>query len=454
MNVLPDVAQSWEVSEGGRKYLFHLREGVRWSDGKPLTAGDFEYTWKRALDPAAESPVSGLMDEVKGGRAFHQGISSDPGHVGIRALDDVTLEVELEGPTGHFLHLLALCKSYPVPQHVVAEHGEAWTDVENIVTSGPFRLEAWKPGQSVVLARNRAYHGRFTGNVQGVEISLLADPSARLALYEADGLDVFHLCDLPAAELDRARHRNAGEYVSVPTLNTHYLGFDARHPPFDDARVRRAFVLAIDRAEMVETVWSGIAFPATGGFVPPGMLGHSPGIALPYDPDRARSLLAEAGYPGGRGFPIVHLPTDHRRVRHGEYLQAQWRENLGIEITREVMDWADFLDRLEKDLPHLFCIGETADYPDPDDLLRARASHFTRWQSQQHSELVEEARRVTDQRERVKLYQAADRILIEEASIMPFAYGRCHLLVKPWVRRCPTSATKFWFWKDVVIEPH
>jgi ABC-type oligopeptide transport system substrate-binding subunit len=454
LNILPDVAQSWEVSEGGRRYVFHLRADVRWSDGKPLTAEDFEYTWKRALDPASKSPVSSLMDDVKDARAFHQGIRSDPDQVGVRALDDFTLVVELEGPTGYFPHLLALCRSFPVPRHVVEEHGEAWTAMENIVTSGPFKVETWQQGQSAVLVRNDAYHGRSTGNVHRVEMSLLADPSARLALYEADELDLFHLCDLPAAELDRARHRWAGEYVSVPTLSTHYMGFHTSRPPFDDPRVRRAFVLATDRVTMVDTVWSGIAFPATGGFVPPGMLGHSAGIALPYDPDQARRLLAEAGYPGGRGFPAVTLPTDHRRERHGEYLQAQWRENLGIEITRELMDWDTFLDRLCNEPPQLFCLGETADYPDPDDFLRVRASVFTGWQNPEYGGLVQEARRVTHHDERMKTYQAADRILIEEASIMPFAYGQCHLLLKPWVRRCPTSATKFWFWKDVIIDPH
>jgi ABC-type oligopeptide transport system substrate-binding subunit len=337
---------------------------------------------------------------------------------------------------------------------VVEEHGESWTDVENIVSSGPFRLEAWRQGQSVALVRNPAYHGRCTGNVQRVEISLLADPSARLKLYETDSLDIFHLCDLPAAELDRARHRWAGEYVSVPTLSTHYVGFNASRPPFDDPRVRRAFVLATDRVRMVDTVWSGIAFPARGGLVPPGVLGHSAGIGLPHDPVEARRLLAEAGYPGGRGFPEVNLPTDHRRIRHGEYLQAQWRENLGIEITRDIMDWGALLDRLDNKPPHLFCIGETADYPDPDDFLRVRATFATRWMNQTYSGLVEKAGRTTDQGERTRTYQAADRLLIEEASIMPFAYGRCHLLVKPWVKRCPTSATKFWFWKDVIIDPH
>jgi ABC-type oligopeptide transport system substrate-binding subunit/DNA-binding SARP family transcriptional activator len=457
MGVVPDMAQSWEVSEGGRKYLFHLREDARWSDGTPLTAGDFEYTWKRSLDPVTKSPVAGTLDDVRGAKVYHQGHTSDPDRVGVRALDDVTLVVELEGPTAYLPHLLTLSGSYPLPQHVVEAHGDAWTEVENIVTSGPFRLEAWQRGQSAVLVRNPAYHGRFTGNVQRLEVSLLADPFARLELYEADGLDIYHLCDLPPAELDRARHRHAGDYISVPALGTLYVGFDASRPPFDDPRVRRAFVLATDRGTLVDGVLRGTVFPATGGFVPQGMLGHSAGIALPYDPDGARQLLAEAGYPRGRGFPTVNLLTDHRRSPHSEYLQAHWRENLGVEITVETMDWPAFYDRLDREPPHMFCIGYRARYPDPNDILgdaSSRGWRRTLWQNERYDGLVEEAKRASDQGRRMEMYQEADRILVEEAPIMPLTYYRCHLLVKPWVRRWPISATTFWFWKDIIIDPH
>jgi oligopeptide transport system substrate-binding protein len=303
--------------------------------------------------------------------------------------------------------------------------------------------------------RNPAYHGRFTGNVQRVEVSLLADPSAELELYEADGLDIYDLGGLPAAELDRARHRHAGEYVSVPTLATEYVGFDASRPPFDDPRVRRAFVLATDREWLVNGALRGTRFPATGGFVPPGMFGHSAGIALPYDPDQARQLLAEAGYPDGRGFPILNLLNPHKRGPHGEYLQAQWRENLRIEIGHETMDWRTFYHRLNRERQHIFCLGKPPNYPDPDDFLRVSfVRRRSGWQNETYDRLVEEARRITDQGVRMAMYQEADRILVEEAVIMPLAYAHWKLLVKPWVKRYPISTTKFWFWKDVIIDPH
>ena len=455
MNIVPDVARTWEVLEGGRKYVFHLRDDVRWSDGTPVTAGDFEYAWKRALDPATGSPLASLLYDVKGARAFHRGEMSNPDRVGVRALDEITLVVELERPTSFFPHLLAFSSTYPVPRHVVEVHGEAWTEAGNIVTNGPFRLEAWNRGESLALVCNPAYHGRFRGNLQRVELFFLADSSAKLGMYEADGLDIFDLWNLPPPERGRARQRHAGEYVSVPWLSTMHVRFDVTRPPFDDPGVRRAFVLATDRETLADVVLRGYRFPATGGFVPPGMPGHTAGIALPYDPDQARQLLAEAGYSGGLGFPAVDALTSLVAVRRSEYLQTQWRENLGVEITWEILEWAAFLDRLDRAPPHISLLGWVADYPDPSSFLRVALQwRQTGWRNEAYERLVEEARRVTDQRERMKLYGQADGILVEEAPIMPLAYGRLHLLVKPWVSKFPTSAINWWFWKDVIIEPH
>jgi oligopeptide transport system substrate-binding protein len=373
----------------------------------------------------------------------------------VRALDEVTLVVELEGPTGYFLHLLTQNTTYPVPRHVVEAHGEAWTEPGNIVTNGPFRLEAWQRGESMVLARNPEYYGRFRGNLQRVELSLLADPSARLEMYEANGSDILDITYFPTAELDHARKRHAGEYVSLPWLRTTYVGFDVRRSPFDDPRLRRAFVLATDRETLADVVLRGQDSPATGGFVPPGMPGYSAGISLPYNPEQARQLLAEAGYPGGFGFPVVDALMGPGRESQGGYLQAQWRKNLGVEITWEIIELGTYL-RLERELPAVFLLAWGADYPDPDSFLRVFFRWYDPewWRNEAYDRLVEEARRVMDQGERMRLYGQADRILVEEAAIMPLTYRRLHLLVKPWVKKFPVSPVKWWFWKDVIIEPH
>lgn len=213
-----------------------------------------------------------------------------------------------------------------MPRHVVEAHGEAWTEVGNIVTNGPFKLEAWQQGELMVLSRNPDYHGRFGGNVQRVELTLLPSKewAAQLEMYEADGLDILGLYGPPPAEVARIRQDHPGEYVLAPQPAVCYVGFDVSRPPFDDVRVRRAFVLATDRETLADVALRGFHFPAAGGFIPPGIPGHSPGIGPAYDPDQARKLLAEAGYPGGRGFPIVEALTMVAPVGLSEYLQPQW----------------------------------------------------------------------------------------------------------------------------------
>jgi ABC-type oligopeptide transport system substrate-binding subunit/class 3 adenylate cyclase len=458
LDLVPDVARSWEVLDGGRKYLFHLRDDVRWSDGVPVTAGDFEYAWRRLLKTSTSQGIVAMLDAVAAAKAFHRGDVAEPTSLGVRALEDLTLLVELEGPTGHFLQLLTEYTAFPVPRHVVEAHGEAWVQEENIVTNGPFRLEAWKPGESMELVRYADYHGPFTGNVERIELCLLplAEWPEILQRYQDDRLDVLpRLWFLPPQQRDRTQQRYAGEAVSIPALHTGAVWFDGRRPPFSDVSVRRAFVLAADRRALLDATWPGWT-PATGGFIPPSMPGHSPGIALPYDPQKARQLLADAGYPGGRGFPTLRALTWHGGEPTLEYLQDQWRENLGVEMRWDAVPFGKSLwAESQENQAQIKGGAWQADYPDPNDFLQLGAQRwFTGWRSETYDRLVEEARRSMDQAERMKLFRRADRILVEEAVLMPYGHARWTLLVKPWVKRYPTSPMRQWFWKDVVIEPH
>ena len=458
MGVVPDVARSWEMLDEGRKYIFHLRDDVRWSDGVQVTAADFEYAWKRVLDPATHSQVAGLLYDIKEARAYHEGHVSDPDLIGVRAVGESALAVELEGPTGYFPYLLCHPTTFPVPRHVVEAQGRAWTELGNLVTNGPFRLLAWERGESMTLQRNPAYHGRSTGNLQRVELWFrAAEPAGWLQMYEDNRVEVFFFNLLPLTDWERARQGHAGEYVSVPTLDTYYVGFDVRRPPFDDPRVRRAFALATDRETLAHVTLRGYAFPATGGFVPPGMPGHSPGIGLSYDPEQARLLLAEAGYPGGQGFPELELLTADTPlpVSIVEDLQTRWLHNLGVEITSRHLSFREILDRLSREGPHMWFMGWSADYPDPDNFLRAAEWRLTGgWRNELYDRLIEGARRATEQGERMRMYQQAEPILLQEAPILPLCHLRWHLLVKPWVRKYALSPVKVWFWKDVIIEPH
>ena len=456
LDVVPDVASRWEILDGGRRYLFHLRDDVRWSDGIPLSAADFEFAWKRVLDPATSSLNASLLYGIRGARDYHERRVSSPDAVGVRALNDVTLEVQLQQPAGYFLYLLCQPATYPVPRHAVRARGGAWTEPTNIVTNGSFAIKAWQ-GAHVVLERSPDYHGRFSGNLRQVELNLVpsGEWQKRLDMYEADALDVVPLYDAPAPSRERIRAALRDDYVLVPEGGTFYIVFDVTRPPFDDARVRRAFVHALDRHALVKDVLGDDSVAATGGFVPQGMPGHTPGIALPYDPQRARQLLAEAGYPDGDGFPRQQLLIWPRRDEETRYMMARWREALGVELTvTRILAWGDYLDAVDGDPPPLYYMGWVPDYPDPDTYLRVPIRHQSKWRHPTYSELIDRALEVTDQRQRMRLYSEADRLLVQEAAIVPLSYSQAPLLIKPWVREYPVHAFSYYAWKHVIIEPH
>ncbi|MEW5869598.1 MAG: ABC transporter substrate-binding protein [Chloroflexota bacterium] len=460
LDIIPDVAQSWEILEEGRKYIFHLREQARWSDGQAVTASDFEYAWKRVLNPDSGSLVAQALYDIKGARAYSQRKNEDANSVGVQAVDEHTLVVELEQPTSYFLYLLAFSASYPIPRHVVEAHGEAWTQPEHLVTNGPFYLESWEQSSDqegvLALKRNPNYHGRFSGNVQRVELVAHPEEGQRLSAYESGELDLLSFRNL-TGDRDQVRQRHSGEYLSAPFLATTYLAFDATRPPFDDERLRQAFAQAIDKELHADIQLKGFAFPATGGFLPPGMPGHTPNSGLPFDSDEARRLLAESamGRAGAlqQNFPAIEFLAGPGQESITAFITAQWQEHLGLDVRAQILDWEAFMQCLDGDMPHIFLNIWVNDYPDPDNFLRAsNAIHWIRWQNPDYQNLVEAARRTSDQNERLEMYRQADQILMKAAMVVPFNYWRTHLLIKPCVKKLPTSAIKWWYWKDVVLE--
>jgi ABC-type oligopeptide transport system substrate-binding subunit len=220
--------------------------------------------------------------------------------------------------------------------------------------------------------------------------------------------------------------------------------------------VRRAFVLAADRQTWTHDLLGKSSSPATGGFIPPDMPGHSAGIGLPYDPAEARRLLAEAGYPGGQDFPVVDWLIMTNLAPLADYLEAEWRTNLGIRMRRKTEAVTTYSERMHAERPHLLLVHWVADYPDPDNFLRVAVNEYLpEWRNETYAAWIERAGRLTDQRQRIKLYQQADRILIEEAVLVPLLYGkRWRMLVKPWVKQFTLSAGSVPSWKDVVVQRH
>jgi ABC-type oligopeptide transport system substrate-binding subunit len=459
MTVVPDVASEWQVTQGGRQYTFRLRQDARWTDGTPVTAHDFAYAWRRVLDPELGSPVAGLLYDIAGARAYHQGRASSR-DIGVQAQDDHTLVIDLENPACYFLQLLAQIALAPVPRHILGTDSGGWKKAADYVSNGPFRLALWRPDERAVLVRDRAYRGSFAGNLSKVEIRFV-DPQAWRGVlddYASNGLDLYPAMELPPSEMSRVLRQHASEHLAAPALILQFLVFDASRPPFDDVWIRRAFTLAIDRTRLADTATAGMMAPAAGGLLPTGMPGHSPEIGLPYDPAQARALLAQAGYKDGKGFPSIPYlvfpgPTASAVA---DDLQAQWRINLGIQVAvKRARDWPDFWMKRDSERPALLNGGWLADYPDPDDYLRVGLpSSIVGWENETYAHLVEGAARCQSQTQRLTKYREADRVLVQEAPLLPLLYQRWHMLIKPWVTRFPVSPRECWFWKDVVIEPH
>ncbi len=277
-------------------------------------------------------------------------------------------------------------------------------------------------------------------------------PERRLEAYETGQLDMLSLRDFKD-EREQVRQKHPGEYLSAPNLGLQYLGYALKGAPFNDERVRRAFVLAIDRERYADETLRGFAFPATGGFVPPGMPGHSAGIGLKFEPERARQLLAEAGYPGGIGFPGVEFIAGPGLEADLEYLMACWKAELGIAVQGLVLGWDEYMDRMQNRLADIFMSIWVNDYPDPDNFLRENdALRWAGWREPRYLELVEAARRTLDQQTRLEMYREADTILIEAAALVPFKYLRSHFLLKPWVKRFPVSAIGWWYLTEAILE--
>lgn len=429
MNVVPALARSWEISADGTGYRLHLHRHRQWSDGRPVTAHDFVFTWLRNLR-GLNAP---RFHDIAGSRRYTEGHTDDPASVGLRALDDYTLEILLEGPRAYFPFVLA-SGTWPHPRWIIEKDGEEWTTPEHLVTNGPYVLAEWQRGSHIKLRANPRYTGPSRGNVNEVHLIFKSfrDPS----IFEAGEVDVlwFNVRDPDSF----ARFRNV-LHPEAP-LRSACMFFRCDRPPFNDRRLRLAFAHATDRAALARS-GGPYVLPADGGLVPPPIPGHSPQIALFFDPERARRLLAEAGYPGGRGLGpfVIPIPEGWVDVISEIPLQS-WREILGVDVTIVPMPTAEYWRQQWTDPVKLGRFAWFPDIPDPDDFLRG-VFHSTsphnpsRWCNERFDAMVDEAQLCTDNRKRMALYHEADRLLVaEEAAIIPTVYARRAALVHPRVK--------------------
>jgi len=444
LNVMPLAARSWEVLEEGRCFRIYLRPGVCWTDGSPVTAQDYAYAWRRNLDPqvAKEEYPAYLLDDVVGARAYRLGQLRDPDQVGIRALDDLTLEVRLEQPLPYFPYLLAHNLTFPLPRQAIERWGDAWWQPEHIISNGAFRLTHFEPHR-VVLEHNPLYFGERTGNLARVEYLAIPDEKERLQRFRSGDLDVTECLEVP---------RDLTGHLQHSLMSTEFHFILVPQPPLDDLRVRRAIAMAVNWRSLAKRLG---AYPATGGLVPLGMPGHTPGLALPYDLEQARRLLAEAGFPEGLGLPPLRIRCTIPEV--GAAAAQLLREALPVEVDLHLVELSNPADDVNR--WHLILGGWVAEMPDPDNFLRQwhtlHVLHRAGWQDPELDALLERAAHTPDRIARMALYRQADRRLVaEEALFVPLAYGSEKELNQPWVRGAPRNNLAILSLKDVVVEKH
>ncbi|HJQ50482.1 MAG TPA: ABC transporter substrate-binding protein [Gaiellaceae bacterium] len=427
--IVPSLAERWEISDDGLRYVFHLREGLTWSDGAPLTARDVEFGLKRVLDPRSPGASVAVYFVLENAQDYALGRSSDADSVGVRALDEHTVEFRLVAPAPYFMSVVNRPDAAPQPRHAIERHRESWSSPEHQVVSGPLRIEEQEP-ERLVLVRDEGYRRRRRGNVARVECIRSAVDDAYPTFVRGE-LDLARVVYTPHT----ADHVRADVRGEEPLTWLAYIGFDHTHEQLGDVELRRALALAIDRSALAEAGPANLV-AATGGIVPPALYGHSPDIAPKLDLELARDHLSRSSV---RDVPLSLTAQDV----WGELLELVvrgWRDGLGIDVGLDLWPGDEppagsLLDRAPMAL-----FGWLPGYPDPEYMLRlllhsearTNAVHFA---DERFDELVESARQERNDRVRLERYHDADRYAVaDRAAVIPLVYGRSTALIQPHVQ--------------------
>jgi oligopeptide transport system substrate-binding protein len=432
-NPVPGLAERWEMSPDGLTYTFHLRTNLVWSTGEPITAEDVVFSWIRALDPATASDYAGQLFYLKNAEDFNAGKIKDPALVGVHAIDRYTVRAELNSPTAFFLDLCAFPTLAVVPRQTIARYGDNWIMARPLPCSGPYELVSWRLNDKVRVRKNQRYWDAANTRIEIADFLPIGSPITALNLYETGAVDLVWDKDLVPTELLDVLLKRP-DFHSYTILGTYFIRCNVTKKPFDDPRVRRAMAMAIDRERIVKKITRAGEVPAFT-LTPPG-IGHyhAPTNLFEYNPAKARELLAEAGYPGGKGFPRFSYMFNaaaggaakiHAKV--GVELQQMFRDELGIEMELRQVEWKVYLadqDKLDYDINRSSWIG---DYNDPDTFLNLfmsdNGNNRTGWKNPEYDNLIRSADQQVDPARREKLLQKAETLLIRDAMpIIPLFY--------------------------------
>lgn len=461
LNIIPAAAEKWEISPDGLIYTFHLRADGKWSNGEPVTADDFVQSFQRELTPALGSEYSYMLWLAVGAEDYNKGKTKDFSTVGFKALDARTLQITLRQPAPFLLHAMNHYAWYPVPVATIKKFGgldrknTQWTRPENFVGNGPYILKEWTPNQKIVALRSPTYWDRDKVKIDEIDFFPIELAETEEHMFRAGQLDITN--EVPLTKVAVYRKENSPAIHVDPWDGLYYYRFNVNRKPFDDVRVRRALALAIDRETLVKNVTLADEAPAYN-FVPQHLLGYVSKNTFKSDYAEAKRLLAEAGYPDGKGFPKVELLYNtlekHRVI--AEALQQMWRKNLGVDITLYNQEWKVYMDAQHSKNYQFQRAGWIADYVDPhvffDIWETGNGNNDTNWGNPEYDRLLHSALSAKDDAGRFEIYQQMEKILIDEMPVMPIFYYTRARLISPKVKGFYTTLVDNYPWKYADIE--
>ena len=442
--LVPGMAESYEISEDGLTYTFKIRDGVTWSNGDPVTAEDFEYTWKRALDPELAADYAHILYYIKGAQAYNSGEGSRD-DVAVKALDEKTLEVTLEAPTAYFLELTAFYTYFPVNKNVVESNPDWAKDPETHVSNGPFKLVRWDHNAKIVLEKNESYYNADKIKLDGIELDIIEDQNTAWQKYE--GGEYHILVDVPTSVVAQLKAQNDPQLNIGNQIGTYYYNVNPDVKPFNNAKVRQALSMAIDCETITENITQGGQIPAEG-VVPYGLKDENGnefrdgvGSLVEYDPDKAKQLfeegLAEEGmtleeFNSGQFVILYNTSESHKKI--AQAIQEMWRTALGIEIGLENVEFQVKLDREKAGDYQISRGGWIGDYMDPMTILdlwwSESAFNDVKYNNEEYDKLIAESKATDDQNIRMENLRNAEKMIMEDMAVIPIYFYTQPYVVK------------------------
>lgn len=459
----PGVAQSWDISDDGRMVTFHINPEAKWSNGEAMTAHDYVWSWERALTPTMGNLYAYMLFPVVNAEAFAKGEITDFGEVGVKALDDLTLQVKLNESTPYFIQLMDHYSTFAVHRATLEKFGKAtdrftkWTRVANMVNNGAFNLSEWKLNRRISMVKSDTYWDRDNVKLNGIEFYPTENIVSEERMFRVGQLH--YTQSIPLDKIPVYQAMKDTPYVQAPYLGTYFFLLNTKRPPVDDVRVRQALSMAIDRVKLNATVLQNSNVPAYS-ITPPDTLGYNPPKLFSYDVEQARQLLADAGYPNGEGWPglelVYNTSESHRKIVVA--LQQMWKDALNIKVTISNQEWKVYLDSVTQMDFQIARRGWIGDYVDPNNFLDLYltdgGNNNTGFSDPRYDEMILKlAPQAKTREERYRIFREAETLLMEQMPILPiYTYTSKHL-IHPSVKDMPSNLMDSLNFKYVWLDP-